>query len=56
MARKLRYLHPKRWSATLGKFLAASEGKKGPPWGQPHFSYRFSGVPPVQVYEAMGLL
>ena len=40
-----------RWSVTLGKFLAVPEGESGPPWAQQHFSFRFSGLPPVEAYE-----
>ncbi len=56
MARKLHSRLGMRYSATLGMLLPFPQGKEGPPWGRPHFSYRFSGIPPVQVYEAAGLL
>jgi len=43
-----------RWSATLG-IASAEPNKNGAPlWAQPQFSYRFSGIPPVEVYELNG--
>ncbi len=36
---------------TLRIPLPISEGKVEPPWAQPQFSYRFSGLPPVEAYD-----
>ncbi len=36
--------------ATLGKSDAESEGEMVPPWAQPHFSFAFSGQPPLEAY------
>ena len=44
------------FSATLGIPLPLPEGKSEPPWAQHDFSYRFTGLPPVEVYELAGLL
>ncbi len=38
-------------TATLEKFLPESEGKSVPPEAQRNFSFRFTGVPPIGVYE-----
>ena len=43
-----------RYSATLGKSSPVCEGEEGPDWANPNFSYRFTGQPPVEVYEANG--
>ncbi len=45
----------RRWSATLGKFVAVSEGEEGPVWVQPQFSYAFTGQPPLEAYEEIQL-
>ena len=42
-----------KWYDTLGKSLPITEGKSGPPWAQLQFSYRFGGLPPLEVYELM---
>ena len=49
----LTYAH---FSATLGIPLPLREGESEPPWAQHDFSYRFTGLPPVEVYELAGLL
>ncbi len=36
---------------TLQNLSPESEGKSCPPWGQRQFSYRFTGQPPVSVYD-----
>ncbi len=41
------------YSVTLGMFQRFPEGKVEPPWAQPQFSFRFSGVPPVECYDEM---
>ncbi len=46
-----RYFSPSRWSATLGKSVAVSTAKRAPVWANTDFSYRFSGLPPVEVYD-----
>jgi len=56
LARNLRGYPNMRYSATLGILLAESKGKEGPPWAERHFSYAFTGLPPVEVYAAAGLL
>jgi len=43
-----------RWSDTLGKFVPIPEGKVEPPWAQPKFSFRFSGLPPLECYDEIG--
>ncbi len=40
-----------RWSDTLGKFVAEREGESGPVWAQHQFSFRFTGLPPLEAYE-----
>ena len=40
-----------RWCDTLGKFVAEPEGKTQPVWAEHQFSFAFSGLPPVEVYE-----
>ena len=42
---------PRRYSATLGKFLPGNTAKMQPPWAEHNFSHRFTGLPPVEVYE-----
>ena len=42
------------WSATLGKSLPNLTGQSEPVWAQPHFSHRFTSLPPVEVYELNG--
>ena len=39
---------------TLGKLPANTEGKMQPPWAQQSFSFQFTELPPVEVYEAYG--
>ncbi len=46
-----RYLCDLEEHATLGKFAAESEAKMRPPWAETSFSFRFSGLPPVEVYD-----
>jgi len=50
------FLTTERWYATLGKSVAEPEGKSEPVWARPQFSYRFTGTPPIEVYELMGLI
>ncbi len=42
--------------ATLGFPAAETEGKSQPPWAERYFCHRFTGVPPLDVYIAMGML
>ena len=42
------------FSATLGILLPKPTGKTQPPWAEPHFSYRFTSLPPIEVYEEWG--
>ena len=47
-----------RWTnaggyVTLLQSLPISEAEEVPPWAQSNFSYRFTGEPPIEVYECL---
>ncbi len=39
-------------TVTLLQSLPEPKQKVEPPWAQQHFSYRFTGEPPVDVYDS----
>jgi len=48
-----RYWDSARYECTLGSSDAVAEGKMRPPWAETSFSYRFTGVPPLEAYEGL---
>jgi len=44
-------LHMLQDDGTLGVLPPESEGKSQPPWAEHQFSFRFTGLPPLEAYE-----